>query len=584
VPLIYHFGGLYSVIPTELLSKIDFYPGNFSAKYGRAMGGIIDAGIRSPRTDGYHGLAQVDLIDARLMFEGPIPGTDKKWSFAVAGRRSYFDLWLKPVLEEVGGGVTQAPRYYDYQLIIEGKPTKAQTFRTLFYGSDDRLELLLDEPPANEPALAGNVGLVTQFQRLQLEYDNKLSKDDTLETMFNLGRDQLEFGLSQYFFLLEFFSVSGRIEYAHKLAKQATMNLGLDVLAGYFDVSLRLPPPPQPGQPANQPFSTRTVEQDAQTGFGFRPAAYVEFELTPNTRTRIVPGLRLDYTLDSEKLDVSPRINARYTVVDEFPKTTLKAGVGVFHQPPQYQQVVEPLGTPGVKSNRAIHYGLGVEQEITKQLEASLDGYFKQMDDLVIGKPSLSGAHVEYGNDASGYSVGGELMVKYKPDERFFGWLAYTVSRSIRQNGPDEPEYQVSWDQTHILTALGSYRLGHGWEFGARFRLVSGNLVTPNVCDLTSETCDPNRINALYHGASGAYTPIPFGTLNSERFPMFHQLDLRIDKAWQFKLWKLSAYLDVQNAYNNQNVEGLLYNFSFTGRQYITGIPILPSFGMRGEF
>ena len=50
VPLIYHFGGLSSVIPTELLDRIDFYPGNFSARYGRVMGGIVDVGLRSPDT------------------------------------------------------------------------------------------------------------------------------------------------------------------------------------------------------------------------------------------------------------------------------------------------------------------------------------------------------------------------------------------------------------------------------------------------------------------------------------------------------------------------------------------------------
>ena len=141
----------------------------------------------------------------------------------------------------------------------------------------------------------------------------------------------------------------------------------------------------------------------------------------------------------------------------------------------------------------------------------------------------------------------------------------------------------MTWDQTHILTVLGSYRLPRGWEFGARFRLVSGNLTSPNVCDFTSEQCDPNRINALYHGATGAYTPIRFGATNSERLPMFHQLDLRVDKHWQFTHWKFSMYLDIQNSYNSPNVEGLLYNFNFTDRQYVTGIPILPSIGMRGE-
>ncbi|HEY1535134.1 MAG TPA: TonB family protein, partial [Polyangiaceae bacterium] len=50
LPLIYHFGGLSSVIPTELLDKIDFYPGNFSTKYGRVQGGIVDVALRSPDT------------------------------------------------------------------------------------------------------------------------------------------------------------------------------------------------------------------------------------------------------------------------------------------------------------------------------------------------------------------------------------------------------------------------------------------------------------------------------------------------------------------------------------------------------
>jgi len=46
VPLAYHFGGLSSVVPTELLNQIDFYPGNFSARYGRKMGGIVDVQLR----------------------------------------------------------------------------------------------------------------------------------------------------------------------------------------------------------------------------------------------------------------------------------------------------------------------------------------------------------------------------------------------------------------------------------------------------------------------------------------------------------------------------------------------------------
>jgi outer membrane receptor protein involved in Fe transport len=318
----------------------------------------------------------------------------------------------------------------------------------------------------------------------------------------------------------------------------------------------------------------------------FQPAGYLEFELTPVSRWRIVPGMRVDYAANTGETDVSPRLNSRVDVVEGFPRTTLKGGIGMFHQPPQFQESIPPLGTLGLSSNRAIHYGLGVEQEITRQFEASLEGFYKQLDDLVFSGNSASGALVEYANSGDGSVVGGELLLRYKPDEHFFGWLAYTLSRSVRRRTPDAETVPVFWDQTHILTMLGSYRLGHGWEFGARsrFRLVSGNLADPNVCNFADEACDPLRINALYHAASGSYTPIRFGGDNSERLPVYHTLDVRVDKVIQFALWKLSIYLDIQNVYNNQNVEAISYDYRFSTRQYVTGIPILPSFGLRGEF
>lgn len=584
VPLIYHFGGLSSVVPTELLTKIDFYPGNFSARYGRATGGIVDAGLRAPRTDGFHGLAQVDLIDARAFVEGPVPDTKGKWSFAIAARRSYLDAWLGKALESAGASVTQAPVYYDYQIILDGKPKPGHHVRTSFYGSDDSLELLLNEPSANEPALSGNFGLKTQFQRVATQYDVDLGGGSRFDANVSLGRDFLEFGLGSLFFKLKSLSLYGRGEYTTKLTRNATMHVGLDMLVGRYDVAVRLPAPPIPGQPPNQPFSTRTVETYADQGTNYRPAGYVEVELTPTSKLRLVPGVRLDYDKLIKRFDFSPRLNGRYAFRDKFPKTTGKFGVGVFHQPPLPQQSLPPIGTPNLLSNRAIHYSLGVEQDLTKQLEISLEGFYKQLDDLVAAKPSPTGARIVYDNSTVGYVVGGELLVKYKADDRFFGWLAYTLSRSARQDSRDSEEYLVNFDQTHILTALGSYRLGGGWELGARFRLISGNLVQPNVCDATSSSCDPNRIGGLVYGATGSYTPLPYGSRNGERLPLFHSLDIRVDKAWQFKAWKLAAYLDVQNSYNNQNVEGIAYNFNFTQRQYVTGLPILPSIGLRGEW
>ncbi|WP_437490043.1 TonB-dependent receptor [Sorangium sp. So ce1014] len=584
VPLIYHFGGLSSVVPTEMLEKIDFYPGNFSAKYGRVQGGIVDVALRSPNEDGkLHGLAQMDLIDARVLLEGPVPFLENT-RFMVAGRRSYIGESFGPVLEAAGAGVTQAPVYYDYQVLLETEPTPSSRLRLTFFGSDDALEVLLSDPVPNEPALSGNVGLHTAFQRLQLRYDHELTDRDRLDAVLAIARDDADFGIGPIYFQLDLKTLSGRLEYVRRLSKGAVFNAGLDVFAGLYAVNLRAPAPSRPGEPPNQPFSTRALQEVSRDGGFFYPAAYAELELAPSPRAKIVPGLRFDYQDLNERATVSPRVNGRFDVVQGFPRTTVKGGVGVFHQPPQFQEVIPPLGNPGLKSTRALHYAAGVEQDITRNIEASAEGFYKQLDELIVGVNRPGSIQLDYQNVGSGRVIGGEFLLKYKPDDRFFGWAAYTLSRSTRVPGVGEAERPVSFDQTHILTVLGSYRLGDGWEFGARFRLVSGNLVTPNVCNVNAQSCDPYRTNALFYAPTGTYTPIPFSGPSSERLPPFHQLDLRLDKSWKFKSWQLSAYLDVQNVYNNANSEAIQYNYNYTARQYVTGLPVLPSFGLRGEF
>ncbi|NUP10525.1 MAG: TonB-dependent receptor [Polyangiaceae bacterium] len=580
VPLIYHFGGLSSVVPTEMLDKIDFYPGNFGAEYGRVMGGIVDVGLRKPKDDGYHGLVQTDLIDTRAMVQGPIADG---WTFAVAGRRSYLDAWLGPTLEAAGAGVTQAPVYWDYQALLEHNSAKAGRFRFGFFGSDDSLELLLEDPAPGEPALSGSAGLKTAFQRIQLLYERDLGKSDKIRAVGAFGHDELGFSLGPLYFFLDVLSYNTRAEWTHEFSKAVKLNAGFDIFSGVGNVRLRLPEQnTRPGEPPNQPFSTRPFRELEQSEAAIQSALYTELELEPAPGIRLVPGVRLDYTSFGEEFTFSPRFSGRFGLRREFPKTTLKTGIGVYHQPPSFQQAIPPLGTEGVKSNRAIHYALGLEQEITPQVDASAEGFVKQLDNQIVGNAAENGAGLVYTNSGRGYAAGGEFLIRYKPDERFFGWLAYTLSRSVRQNAPGEEEFLVNFDQTHILTVLGSVKLGHGWEIGSRFRLVSGNIIDPIVCDPQIVGCNPLRTNALFHGASGAYTPIPIGN-NSERLPLFHSLDIRVDKKWKFKYWAFSIYLDVQNVYNNQNPEAVGYNFNYTARQYVNGLPILPSLGIRGD-
>jgi hypothetical protein len=65
--------------------------------------------------------------------------------------------------------------------------------------------------------------------------------------------------------------------------------------------------------------------------------------------------------------------------------------------------------------------------------------------------------------------------------------------------------------------------------------------------------------------------------------PLFHQLDLRVDKRWIYQRWILGVYLDVQNLYNRPNTEDFDYNFNFRKSSPQQGLPILPILGIRGE-
>jgi hypothetical protein len=40
----------------------------------------------------------------------------------------------------------------------------------------------------------------------------------------------------------------------------------------------------------------------------------------------------------------------------------------------------------------------------------------------------------------------------------------------------------------------------------------------------------------------------------------------------------------VQNAYNRGNPESIQYNYDASAKQYATGLPIIPSIGVRAEF
>jgi hypothetical protein len=250
----------------------------------------------------------------------------------------------------------------------------------------------------------------------------------------------------------------------------------------------------------------------------------------------------------------------------------VKGGVGLYQQPPTPDRYNPQTGTPGIFAERSLQASLGVEQRIVDGIDLDLTGFYKDLDRLAVNNPAFSGDPTadRYASIGRGRILGLEAQLKARVSDWFSGWIAYTFQRSFRTDAPGVAERPFDFDQPHILTALGTFQIGRGWSAGFRFRLVSGNPITPVT-------------GSVYDARSDVFVPV-YGAKNSDRLPLFHQLDLRVDKTWTFKAWKLSAYLDVQNVYNRKNPEGTSYSYDYSQSTPAAGLPILPILGVKGEW
>jgi TonB family protein len=563
MPLLYHFGGLTSVVNSDLLDRIDFFPGNYDVRYGGATGGIVDVYPRSPKTDRLHAYVDADFWDVGALAEGPL---GKNWAVAAAARRSYIDGILNATMPKEGGfEFTTAPRYWDYQAVADYHPSPRDNLQLFVYGSDDQVVFVFGDEVLNNPNFTQGLDLRLGFHMLQAKWDHAFSKSISNQANASFGFQSGEGYLGQNIeFKLDEFPLYLRDEITFDPGKDVILRTGVDAVVGWSRYRFRAPEiyPREGAEWDPIGANTQYIEDEGKEWY-YRPSWYGELELSTIPDLRLIYGLRADYFADIQEVGLDPRFVARYELFDG---TTLKSGIGLFHQAPEPAQANEEYGNPDLKHITAIHYGLGVEQEIFEVIEIDLEGFYKDISNLVV--PSESNL---YSNDGRGYVYGMEVMVKHYPTDRFFGWITYTLMRSQRIDYPGDEPRLFDHDQTHILTVVASAVLGRGWEAGVRFRLVSGNPETP-------------VIGSVYDSDSDIYFPI-YGTVNSRRLPMFHQLDVRIDKnLFFYDTIKAAIYLDVQNVYNHKNIEGYNYNYDYSERKYFYGLPLVPSLGIKLEY
>jgi TonB family protein len=589
IPMLYHFGGLRSVIHNDRVASVELIPGGYGAAFGRGLGGLVRVTARDPAKDRLRGSAQLDLLDASAAVTTPI-GTG--FSVAISGRRSHIAEASRLLQDQSFQEFFTLPNYFDGQARIRYDVAPNEWVEIGGLLSGDRQSRT---QPSNDPSRRVSERRTLHFQRYDLAYHRQLSDGAEVDVAPWYGHDQGgrvgDFGGVPTSIETESHLAGFRSEWRGRLARAATARVGFDLEVVQTETrrSGSITSPPREGDayvfgrpPADQ------VNSDVwkTTVASAAPYAEVDFRLF-GERVHLTPGLRFepffinvnrrkphdpsvpDLGQYHQDISVQPRFAARYSPVS---RLTYKAAIGLYRQPPLPDDLSAIFGNPALGLSRGTHYVAGASFRGTSAISMETNLFHTSTDELVArnssASPRLGEALLQHGE---GRSLGVQFLLRHdKGDGRFFGWIAYTILRSERKDDPAGRWRLFDYDQTHVLTALASYDLGRGFEVGARARVASGFPRTP--------------IQYVYYDARrNRYEPT-LGSYNTDRIPLFLQFDVRVAKRFKLNDSDLEVYLDVQNVLNRGNPEEIAYSPDYSQRRYILGLPILPIIGARWSF
>lgn len=573
IPIVFHFGGLSSVVMPEALEQVDYLSAGYQSDYSRALGGIISLKARKPEVKERKakGLFYVDNLSAGGLFESQI---DDKSSFLVSGRYSYIGFFLKSALKDNDTlDLTVAPEFQDLTAIYNRDISAQENLKISLLSSRDRLAFVLEEPLRGDPSVRGQFSNTTQFYRFIPAWSKKVDSETAYKLSTALGQDEVSFEIGDQYFKLRSQELSLRGEFEKQLSTEWLIQMGLDYQASDAKVDLKVPLTRESGG-VNDPISAGEERQAQIRLQSHNFGLYSRNNYVFNDRFSLQPGLRADYFSTTKESFALPRLAAQYKESETW---LWKLGSGFYVQPPEPQEASADYGNPDIKSPKAVHVSVGFESDQRQgQKEGSiysLNVFDRQYSQLVIQSSAQTvrdGKNVfeVYNNDGKGRSYGLEAQWKFNTTD-YQGFLSYTWSKSTRWY-PQQSEYNFEYDQTHNINLVVAKPLRNEWKVAGRFRYVTGNPFTP-------------VIGATYDADNEVYFP-KRGVIYSQRMRDFYQLDVRVDKKLikEKSIW--TFYLDIQNILNTKNPESLQYSYDYAEKNQISGLPILPALGVKGEF
>jgi hypothetical protein len=534
LPQLFHLlvGG--GVVHGELVDEVNFYPSGYDARYGRAAGGIVTANTRPARSDGNHFEGTLRLYDVSGLLELKLP---RGVRITASGHYGY----PGPILKAIDNRITLD--YWDYQVRLDWRFLTVQVL-----GASDTLELATstadDEPLTMQSSR-------TSFHRLQVRLRGShgpLTADAAIVGGYDQAGDRSGRGVHKLFA-----SARGqfglRLGFLHLLAgvdgevsrfTAENFEIGLRKLKFVYDLE----------GPARSLAEGSDGKRDelgdiGNERVGLVGSAYLQGEGEFLSRRVLVSmGLRADayHTDGVTLLGLDPRLSLR---VRPLPWMELRVSGGIYQQPPTF-----PLLLPGIDTfalqlglQRASGGSVSQEFKLPAGFSAQVSGYYQRFNNFTdlppLGvracsappPPSLSGAAATLVRITDGQAYGLETLLR-RSGGRISGWIAYTLSRSER-NYPCGLR-PADYDQTHILNVVVQARLPWRIDVGARLYVATGRPDT-----WTSGV--PQRNDVL-------------ADRNNLRLPDFVELDLRVDKYWQFQRFYMAVFLEVLNATASRSV------------------------------
>jgi hypothetical protein len=577
VPRAFHVLPIASVVAAPLVDQISIDPGNYATAFGGFGGGLVRIDSRRGGRDRIHGRAHVDLFDAGATLDGPVG----KGSAAVGIRRSHVGdlLRLLPLQQLI------APNFWDYLARFDHPVGRGHTLGLRALGAGDRL--LLNE----------FFDFRASFHRFDLDYRFRNDRWQVLVSpslrlerisLVRVGHNRRD---AQVF--------SARTTARWQRFDWFALEFGADVVAEHWRRHIQyiavtmdadgdwLPDPLLPDPPPDR-SSGDTLRLGAWLGM---PLYLRDYSLIPSLRVNVFgygagPLLRVD-----------PRISLRGPLAGP---VRLLAAAGLYGVPvvggreepsggyleqggdfqggvadiPEYLLTYfdpniagEAIGR-AVSTTHVVHASAGFEADLPAALQLHALGFYRASGSVKFENEVGAKEIPDVGRRRS---AGLELMLRRSPTAAgkvVDGWLGYTLLMA-RVEDPRRQQWQAAlFDQRHNFVALLGFALPRNFRLGLRFRVGSGNPERP----ITGREVTQNP-------SGFEYRPLRAARGTSYQ-PLFHQLDIRLDKRWVLRRTSVSAYLDVQNVYNRTYPEIWIYSADWSYRQAAIGLPIYPSLGV----